>query len=445
MSRRAQSKQPIRPIPGRYRPVVLVGEILVALFLIWLARPLWSIIILAVLLAYLVAMPIGWISRRFRVPRQVVTVIVYLLLLILLLGLPLLAVPFLIHQTQEALQGLPGFVENVQELYQQWVAAPPTIRLFNWQYDLEPAVRAFQENLATFGANLDFETLPPAQEWANAAQRIVRSAASFLGLATGLATNIVGRVAAWILSLLLTLVISFYVASEGRDLRTILISLVPPSERDEFTYLLQQTGNVWRAFFRGQLILSTAVGVTTFILLTIIGLPGAALLALLAGILEILPNLGPLLAMLPALIVALIQGSMYLTLPTWQIMLIVVGIYFFVQQIENNVFVPRIHGHSVDLPPLLILIAVLVGTLQGGILGALLAAPLLGTLRIWMEHLHRRLIATDREPSPVQAAAAEPTPSAVPKQEKGGEEPQQEPPQSVVSDKSSSRSLDAGT
>lgn len=396
-------------MPERYRPVILAGEIILVLFLLWLARPFWSILIMAILLAYLVAMPITWLSQRSRLPRTLVTVILYLLLLIVLLGLPLLAIPFLVTQTQEALRGLPGFIEQVQQMYQQWIAAPPTIEFFNFRYDLTPAAQTLQETLAAFGASLDFETVPPPQEWANAAERLIRSATSFLGLATGLATNIVGRVIAWLLALILTLIISFYLITEGRDIRSLTLTLVPASEQEDFNELLAQTGSVWRAFFRGQVILSTTVGVMSYIGLTIIGLPGAALLAVLAGILEIVPNLGPVLAMIPALIVALVQGSIWITLPNWQIMLIVVGIYVLIQQFENNLLVPRIHGQSVDLPPVVILIGVLIGTAKGGILGALLAAPILGTLRIWFEYLHRRLIAEaqEAEGTAVPAAASQ--------------------------------------
>lgn len=396
-------------MPERYRPVILAGEIILVLFLLWLARPFWSILIMAILLAYLVAMPITWLSQRSRLPRTLVTVILYLLLLIVLLGLPLLAIPFLVTQTQEALRGLPGFIEQVQQMYQQWIAAPPTIEFFNFRYDLTPAAQTLQETLAAFGASLDFETVPPPQEWANAAERLIRSATSFLGLATGLATNIVGRVIAWLLALILTLIISFYLITEGRDIRSLTLTLVPASEQEDFNELLAQTGSVWRAFFRGQVILSTTVGVMSYIGLTIIGLPGAALLAVLAGLLEIVPNLGPVLAMIPALIVALVQGSIWITLPNWQIMLIVVGIYVLIQQFENNLLVPRIHGQSVDLPPVVILIGVLIGTAKGGILGALLAAPILGTLRIWFEYLHRRLIAEaqEAEGTAVPAAASQ--------------------------------------
>lgn len=398
MSRKHQKNRTYRPLPERYRPVILAGEIILVLFLLWLARPFWSILILAILLAYLVAMPITWLTRETRLPRAFVTGMMYLLLLLALLGLPLLAVPFLVTQTQEALRGLPGFVEQVQQVYQQWITAPPTIEFFSFRFNLTPATRALQESLQAFGASLDFETIPPPQEWANAAERVIRSATNFLGLATGLATNIVGRLIAWLLALILTLMISFYLVTEGRDIRSLMLTLVPESEKQDFNELLAQTGSVWRAFFRGQVILSTTVGVTSFLALTIIGLPGAALLAVLAGILEILPNLGPILAMIPAIIVALVQGSTWITLPNWQVMLIVVGAYALIQQLENNLLVPRIHGQSVDLPPVVILIGVLIGTAQGGILGALLAAPILGTLRIWFEYLHRRLIVEAQVP-----------------------------------------------
>lgn len=381
--------RPVRPWTPQLRPLVLVAEVLIVLLLIWLARPLWSVLLLAMVLAYVVNMPVQWVTSRLRVPRVVVIIVIYLLILLIIVGLPLLAIPFVVDQTQQMLSGLPGFVANVQQVLARWIESPPTVELFGLRYDPLPLIQSLQGYLVPI---VTFE-VPPPQELTRAVEQLLRSAAGVLGVATGLATNLVGRFMALAASLLITLVLSFYLLAEGDAWRQRLVALVPPAERDDVLDLIDQTAHLWRAYFRGQLILSTVVGVMTFILLTAIGLPGAALLAIVAGILEVLPNIGPVLAMIPAAIVALIQGSTWLPLPNWQVMLLVLLIYVLVQQVENNLLVPRIHSQSVDLPPVIVMVAVLVGALKGGILGALLAAPLMGTLRVWLSYLHRRLIA----------------------------------------------------
>ena len=382
-------KQPLRPWAPQFRPLVFVIEGLIVLLLVWLARPLWSVLLLAIILAYLVNMPVQWLSERLRLPRVLVVIGIYLALLLAIIGGPALAIPFIVDQTQQMLSGLPGFIVGLQERVAVWIEAPPILEVFGFRYDPLPLIESLQGYLIPF---LTLE-VPPPQELTRMVEQVIRSTASFLGVATGLATNIVGRVIALVASLLITFVLSFYLLAEGDTWRDRLAALVPPDDREDFYMLIDQTTHVWRAYFRGQLLLSTAVGVMTFIALTIIGLPGAPLLAILAGILEVLPNIGPLLSMIPAVIVALIQGSTWLPLANWQVALLVMGVYALVQQLENNLLVPRIHSHTVDLPPVVVMVAVLVGALNGGILGALLATPLLGTLRVWLSYVHRRLIA----------------------------------------------------
>ena len=152
----------------------------------------------------------------------------------------------------------------------------------------------------------------------------------------------------------------------------------------------------WRAFFRGQILLSISVGFVTFVTTALLGLPGALVLGILAGVLEVVPNLGPVLAAIPAVLLALIQGSRFLPLDNWVFALIVAGLYVLIQQVENNLLVPRIMGHSLDLHPMIVLIGVVVGTATAGILGAFLAAPLLASLKVLGMYAHAKL--TDQVP-----------------------------------------------
>jgi predicted PurR-regulated permease PerM len=89
-------------------------------------------------------------------------------------------------------------------------------------------------------------------------------------------------------------------------------------------------------FFRGQLMLMLIIGFITWVGLTILGIPGALSLAIVAGLLEIIPNLGPIVATIPAVIVALLQGSTYLPLDPWVVAIIVLVFYLFVQQLGKQ-------------------------------------------------------------------------------------------------------------
>ncbi|MEZ4834436.1 MAG: AI-2E family transporter [Caldilineaceae bacterium] len=164
-------------------------------------------------------------------------------------------------------------------------------------------------------------------------------------------------------------------------------------------------GNIWQAFFRGQLLLSTVVGVITGGILWLLGMPGALILGIIAGALEVIPNIGPVLAMIPAVIVALIQGSDLLQIGNLQFALLVVGVYFVIQQLENQLLVPRIIGDSVNLHPIVVLCGVVVGASVAGVLGAFLAAPVIASSRVVGSYVHAKLL--DYDPIRKRAPAAE--------------------------------------
>ena len=143
-------------------------------------------------------------------------------------------------------------------------------------------------------------------------------------------------------------------------------------------------------------------------------MPGALIFGILAGLLEVVPNLGPILAMIPAVITALIQGSNVLGpmgIDNVGFALITVGIYFLIQQLENNILVPRIIGDSINLHPIVVICAVAVGFSAAGILGALLAPPIVATFRVIGSYVHAKLLdypALCRQ-AHCPARAAEPT------------------------------------
>ena len=147
---------------------------------------------------------------------------------------------------------------------------------------------------------------------------------------------------------------------------------------------------LWLAYLKGQLLISLLIGALTWVVSAGIGLAGAAVLGALAGIFETIPSLGPLIAVVPALVMALWKGSSVIPVSNWVFALIVVGAYVAVQQIGNLFIQPRVLSRQLRLPPLLVLIAVIAGAAVAGVIGAYLAVPLLATARELIEHLMQR-------------------------------------------------------
>jgi predicted PurR-regulated permease PerM len=144
-----------------------------------------------------------------------------------------------------------------------------------------------------------------------------------------------------------------------------------------------------------------AVGVATYIVALILGLPQPLLLALIAGFLELIPNIGPMLSLVPAFILALITPST--TIPGldagFTYALVVALAYFMIQQLESVFLVPRIMGSNLDLHPFVVLIAILVGASLAGILGVIFAAPMIASMRVLGRYVRGKLLDEDAFPA----------------------------------------------
>ena len=145
--------------------------------------------------------------------------------------------------------------------------------------------------------------------------------------------------------------------------------------------LLNRLGQLWLTYIQGQLLLALLVGMITWTVNAAIGISWPGALGLLAGLLETIPTFGPLIATIPAVAIALWKGSSIITLPNWGFALIVLGIYVAIQQIEAIFLQPRIMGSRLDLPPLAVILAVLIGATLGNVLGAYLAVPVVASIR----------------------------------------------------------------
>jgi phosphoglycolate phosphatase len=125
-------------------------------------------------------------------------------------------------------------------------------------------------------------------------------------------------------------------------------------------------------------------------------------MGLLAGLLEVIPTFGPILATIPALLIAFFRGSTYLPLSNFWFAALVLGIYLLIQQAENAYLVPRIMGRRMQLHPVVVFVGVLAGGMLIGALGIFLAAPIIGTLRVLLHYLTAKLLDEDPFPPEVE-------------------------------------------
>jgi len=178
------------------------------------------------------------------------------------------------------------------------------------------------------------------------------------------------RVAGGLVDVVFVFVLGIYLLASGPAVRRWVLDLVPADRHADAVRVEAETRRVFGSYVRGQLILGLIVGALSAVAYLVLGVPYAVFLGVLAGILELVPIVGPLVAGAAAALVALTQPF---PLVLWVILAAIA-----IQQIENNLLVPRISGEAVGLHPLAALLAVLIGVELAGLAGAIFAVPLTG-------------------------------------------------------------------
>ena len=361
---------------GRTTKQLIAATLLVvAGLLIYSFRSILPLVIIAFLIAYVFAPIVDWASTRLHIRRGLVIVLLYLIGLALLATVPALVVPSIIVEIQ-------ALVTNLGDI---------TNRAIAWLDGIE-SFEAFGYVFA-----VPEITIPSISLELDKAMGLLGGTISPIA---GGALSVVKIVALGVGQISLLVVISFYLLVDANRLGSAWQSIVPPAYQEEIGKLLAQFNKTWNAFLRGQLVLCTAIGVMTFVATSALGLRFSIALGIIAGVLEIIPSLGPTLAAVPAILLALFQGSSYLPFSNIVVAIIVAITYMAIQSLENNLMVPRILGATLDLHPAVIIIGVLAGVTLGGILGALLASPTLATLRHIMRYVYFKLADADPFPPP---------------------------------------------
>ena len=313
-----------RRISGHLVGAVALALSLALLWLAWMfARPL-ALLAAAVILANALEPVVDWLMRWMRRTFAIAV------------GVAVIA-PNVRGQVQDVAQNLPMLIERAQQLAQQWI--PVTGGL--GQALLQPSGGEGGGESGSGGSGLT--SLPLA---------IVSSA----------------------FEVMLVVFLSLYWLAALPALRAFVLSLLPPDRTEETRSILEEIGQTMGGYVRGVLIEATLIATIVFFGLWLIGIQYPLALAVLAGIGEFMPYVGPILAAAPAVLLALLES------PTHA--LIVLGFYVGLQLVEGYLLFPLVVGNQSEIPPLLIILGLLAGGAVGGVLGALVAIPLAGALRI---------------------------------------------------------------
>jgi predicted PurR-regulated permease PerM len=331
------------------KAILKVAVFVVFCFLLFYMRDLLIILLMAIVIASSVE-PAAKYFEKFKIPRALSVLTIFACVISVFLTVIYLFIPIVIKEFAAFAQNLP-----------QMLAQIPVF------FGTDPgAAEAIRQLLGKPEAQAD----------------LLASSKSLLGSLGGGVLNTTGAFFETIGTVVLMAVIAFYLSVQEKGIENFL-RLLTPKNKEEYTIDLWQRSQAKIAkWMQGQMVLGLIIGVLSYIGLSIIGVPYALLLAILAGLFELIPVIGPLLSMVPAALLALSSGGLALALS-------VVVLYLIIQQLENNVIVPMVMHKMVGLNSLLVILSLLVGAKLAGIWGMLLAVPVLAALMEYVSDVQK--------------------------------------------------------
>jgi predicted PurR-regulated permease PerM len=367
--------------PSRY--IMGVFLLLAGIFVVYIGRSAVPLVLSAALLALIVDPVIRFLVVRLRMNRTLAIVITYLFVVAMLLLLPLLIIEPLVEAANFALKIDPNLI--IERLISFIQSVSVQLQSHPWLASiLNPPIESMLKAL-------NYST-SASQTSAPVMQMSVSDLSSRLGRALGAVAGFLGPTFSGLASVLFTLLMALQMTLTVGQYKNWFADLIPPGHEPELTLLFSKIHKIWTGFLRGQMQLMLAVGLLTWIGGFMIGLPQAFFLGVIAGFMELIPNVGPVLAAIPAVLVALLFGSTHLALSHLSFALIVIVFYTMVQMVENQFLVPKIMGGAVDLPPLIVLIGIIVAADAFGIMGALLATPMIATGRLVFRYIYGKIM-----------------------------------------------------
>src|SRR3990170_2890998 len=349
-----------KPYDWTFRRVMGATLILVLIALtFWLLFRFYQVVFIlfiSILMGTVIRPIVNWFYQR-GLPRIAGIILVYILLLALLVGFVLLLFPMIIEQGTKMVDTFPAYYQGLR----QWLTSSPNLLLVR------------------LGNFLPW-SLTGSQTVQQTGEQVLASAEQALDY-IALAINVV-------FITITVLVLTFHWSLDGPRVIQSLLTLIPTDKRESIQELVTAMESKVGFYIGGQGALCLIIGVMALVAYLLIGLPNALLLALLAGLLEAVPMVGPQLGAIPAAVVALSIAPSKLI---WVILSTVV-----IQQLENSFLVPRVMRKAVGVNPFVSLLAIFAFSSIFGIAGALMAIPMAAIIQI----LLNRFVFKLEEPEP---------------------------------------------
>jgi len=465
------------------RTIALVALIVGGVYALTLLAPVFQMLSISLMVAFLLYSPSKSLSRRFHLSWPASVAIVYLMTLIALFIIILTFVPSVIRGVNtlslSAQVGYESFVQRMREYEED----QGILEIAGVAVDLNPLLIPLRDFVLGTGTSADellsaipippdpsaedqetqgteanpgpeapfpsaeatplpAETSPETAPSGNRPtisnpalliegvnlQQLISSLSSVVGGVTGTVTSAIGTLTGFLATLLLSLFVSLLVLLDVPKTRQAFEDWASPLYKREIRELIRRIVVVWNSFFRGQVSIGIIIGAVTYIQLVLMGIANPEILAIVTGFISLIPTVGGFIALAPLSLVPLLQGSSVFTeLSNVSVALLVIGVNILVSQVIWNVLAPKILGDALDLSLSVVVVGIFIGAAVGGVLGAFLVAPVMATIRVIVEYTLHKL--NGRDPFPQMAdkpIIGKPVPTPPPPAS-----PEKNPPQPV--------------
>lgn len=322
---------------GTIAKAIVIVLLFVALYIL---KDLVLVLLMSIVIASAIEPGTQWFIKR-KVPRLFAVILIYLFIALCLVGAVFFLLVPLLSESSDFLRNFPSYFS---------VKTGPELVAMNVNGDL------VSESITGIADNLKFDDI----------------VANINTIVSGIYTNTFGSLAVvfgGILSFILTIILSFYLAVEEDGVAKFLKAITTIRHENYIVSLWKRSQKKIGLWMQGQLVLAVIIGMLVYLGLTLLGIPNALLLAVLASVFEIIPLFGPILASIPAIMIAFVTGGLPMAA-------IVMGLYLIVHQFENQLIYPLVVKKVVGVSPVVSIVALAAGWELAGFTGLILAVPI---------------------------------------------------------------------
>ena len=342
------------------RYLVLIIVLLLLAWMVYLAHELIGVMVIAALLAYVMDPLVYLYTNRLRMRRKLAVILVYGAFLLLVIAIPAVATPGVINLVNSTELELAMLQRSIEETLAQG--------------------RILGFALPEGGLPVDFQAiftdlLHPEQLF-----EVIQATTE----------NVV-----WVIVIA---IVTYYLLLDWEKMKSWVFRLVPEPYQGDALRLYTDLRQVWQIYLRGEVVSMLIIGIVSGIGAAAVGLPGVLIVALLAGLLGLIPSIGSTIMVGVASILALFTGSTYLPLSNFWFAVVVLSVFVAIHLFENYWLRPRILGLGLRIHHAIILVAIIGALARGGVVLALIIVPILRTVEILGRYTFRRILALDPWP-----------------------------------------------